>query len=229
MNEETITIDTPYFAVLSEVINKHLAIIDVDSPPGPPSVNDEIEILVTLMGLSRIIEYNMRVAFEKFNLHNNLNLSEPATFNDLLISIEPYIVEKNRIKLLDYVRLISNGLVHSDFEKVYLNSKKAYEVDNIDFHYKEFDPPIIMFETTITKNGLSVFVKGDEATATDTKGNKIPLKVLVPDGTNHIDIDFKYYYLTGTFIFTYDVLYTAYKYSVIFKEKMKKEIIQSNK
>ena len=147
----------------------------------------------------------------------------------LLISIEPHVIEKNRIKLLDYVRLISNGLVHSDFKKVYLNSKKPYEVDDIDFHYKKFDPPIVMFETTITKNGLNVAVIGDDATATDSKGNKIPLKVLVPDGTNHIDIDFKYYYLTGAFIFTYDVLYTAYKYSVVFKEKMKQEIIKSNK
>ena len=85
-----------------------------------------------------------------------------------------------------------------------------------------------MFTTMITKNGLNISMNGDETIAKDSKGNSIPLKVLVPDGTNHIDIDFKYFYLTGSFIFTYDILYTAYKESAVFKEKMKREIIQSN-
>ena len=53
--------------------------------------------------------------------------------------------------------------------------------------------------------------------------------MLEPDGTNDIDIDFKYFYLTGSFIFTYDVLYTAYKDSIVFKEEMKQQISKSNK
>lgn len=229
MNERKPTIEVPYFNVITDVINKHLGIINDDSPPISPTVNDEIEILINLMGLSRLVEYNMRVAFEKFNSLSNLNLPEPETFNILIRTLKPYIVEKNRVELLNYVRLISNGLVHSDFKKVYINSKKAYEVEGIDFHYEKFDPPVVMLQTTITKNGLNISVVGDNATAADSKGNQIPVKMLEPDGTNDIDIDFKYYYLTGSFIFTYDVLYTAYKYSINFKEEMKRQTSKSNK
>ena len=44
MNEPKPTIDAPYFTVVTDVINKHLSIINSDSPPHSPSVNDEIEI-----------------------------------------------------------------------------------------------------------------------------------------------------------------------------------------
>ena len=228
MTERPPTIEVPYFNEITNVINQHLGIVDNDSPPVAPSVNDEIEILINLMGLSRIIEYNMRVGFEKFNTLNNLGLADPDTFNDLINALEPYIVEKNKIKVMHFVRKISNGLVHSDFNKVYINSKNAYEVDDIDFHYEKFDPPMVYFKSTITKNGLHIYITGDNATAKDSKGNEIPTKTLKPDGTNEIDIDFKYFYLTGSFIFTYDVLYTTYKYSVNFKEEMKHQISKSN-
>jgi len=181
------------------------------------------------MGLSRIIEYNIRVAFEKFNSYHNLNLSEPSNFDDLLKKIGPYIIEKNKLQALDTVRLISNGLVHSDFEKVYFHTKNAYEIKDIDYYYEKFDPPVVLFQSTITKHGLFVTVTGDDASAKDSKGNKIPLKVLRPDGTNEIDIDFNYFYQTGSFIFTYDVLYTSYKESIVFKEDMKQQVIKSNK
>lgn len=228
MTKRSPTIEVPYFNEITDVINKHLGVVDNDSPPTEPSVNDEIEILINLMGLSRIIEYNMRVGFEKFNTLNNLGLTDPDTFNDLINALEPYIVEKNRIEVLHYVRKISNGLVHSDFKKVYINSKNAYEIDDIGFHYEKFDPPIVYFQSTITKNGLHITVTGDDATAKDSKGNEIPTKTLKPDGTNEIDIDFKFFYLTGSFIFTYDILYTAYKFSVNFKEEMKHQKSKSN-
>jgi len=218
-------IKAPYLTTLSELINKHLDIVDNDIPANPPSVNDEIEILINLLGLSRVIEYNMRVAYEKLNNHYNLNLPEPHTLNELLEKIEPYITEKNKLKLLDVVRLISNGLVHSNFKKVYLNSKKAYEIDNIDFYYDKFEQPIVMFNGTITQDGFNATIVGDKAFELDKDGKKVPLKMLEPDGTNDIDVDFDYFYLTGSFIFTYDILITAYKESVVFKEDMKKLII----
>ncbi len=222
MSDSELTIEVPHLILMGDIMNKHMALITADTPPLAPTVNDEMEILTNLMGLSRIIEYNMRVAFEKLNLHHELNLPAPNRFIDLINAIRPYILEKNTIELLEYVRLISNGLVHSDFKKVYINSEKAYDITDTDFNYKKFEPPIYMFKTTITKHGLNVDISKE--TATDSKGNPIPFKSLKPDGTNEIDVDFQYFYLTGSFIFTYDVLISAYKASVLFKEQMKQSI-----
>ncbi len=222
-------IEAPYLNVISELMNKHMEIVDVNIPANPPSVNDEIEILINLMGLSRIIEYNMRVAYEKLNSHYNLNLPKPRTLNSLLENIEPYITEKNKLKLLESVRLISNGLVHSDFKKVYLNSKSAYEIDNIDFLFEKFNQPIVMFDGIITEKGFKATLVGDKAFELDENGNQVPLKMLEPDGTNDIDVDFNYLYLTGSFIFTYDILFTAYKESVVFKEDMKSLVSKPKK
>jgi len=225
MTTKGIQIEVPYFKDLSRLINKHLEIINVDIPPtGIPTSNDEAELLITLMGLSRLIEYNMRVAFEKLNDQYKLKLKEPNTFEDLLKGLEPRVKEKEKIELMHHVRVISNGLVHSDFRKVYLKTKSSYDIKDLNFYYDKFDPPVIRFASTITKYGLNINIEGDKVTAEDNKGNPIPAKALIPDGTNDIDIDFKNYYLCGAFIFTYDVLYNAYSDSIIFKEDMKKVI-----
>lgn len=221
MSDSELIIEVPHLKLMGELMSKHMTRITSGPPALHPTVNDEIEILINLMGLSRIIEYNMRVGFEKFNLLHELNLPEPYNFDKLIIAIEPYIHEKNRIELLNYVRLISNGLVHAKFKKVYINTEKAYNISDIDFHYEKFNPPVFMFTTTITEHGLHVDIENERAT--DSKGNPIPFKSLKPDGTNEIDIDFSYYYMTGSFIFTYDVLITAYKASVLFKEEMKQQ------
>ena len=125
------------------------------------------------------------------------------------------------MSLLDSTRLISNGLVHADFAKVYLNTQAAYNIEGLNFDQAGFNPPVIMFKTTITNTGLNAVVKGDEVVAYDGKGNEIPVRILVPDGTNEIDIDFKYFYLTGAFGFTWDVLKLAYSETVVFMRDMK--------
>jgi len=214
-------IEVPYLRIVHDIINRHMGVIDSDSPPSAPSINDELELLINLMGISRLVEHNMRVAYEKLNIKAALNLPIPKNFKDLLTQIDPYIKEKNKLRLLDSARLISNGLVHADFAKVYTNTQAAYDIDGLDFDQAGFNPPVIMFETTITNTGLKAVVKGDDVVAYDGKGNEIPVKILVPDGMNEIDIDFKYFYLTGTFGFTWDVLKLAYSETVVFMRDMK--------
>ena len=221
MTEKT-PIEVPYLPNVHEIINRHMAIVDSGSPPTAPSINDELELLVNLMGMSRLIEHNMRVAYEKFNIKAGLNLPARNNFQNLINNIEPYINEKNKLQLLHSTRLISNGLVHADFAKVYLNTQAAYDIEGLEFDQKGFNPPVVMFQTTITSTGLKAFVKGNEVLAYDGNGNEIPVKILLPDGTNEIDIDFKYFYLTGTFGFTWDVLKLAYSESVVFMRDMKK-------
>ena len=221
MNEKP-PIEVPYLSSVHDIINRHMAIVDSDSPTKAPSINDELELLINLLGISRLVEHNMRIAYEKVNIKYNLCLPTPNSFNELIINIEPYINEKNKLKLLDSTRLISNGLVHSDFSKAYLNTQAAYDIEGLDFDQKCFNPPVVMFQTTITSTGLKVNVKGDDVVAYDGRGNEIPVKILSPDGTNEIDIDFKYFYQTGAFGFTWDVLKLAYSQSVVFMRDMKR-------
>jgi len=185
-------IEVPHLSLAHDIINKHMSIVDSDSPPNGPSINDELEILIHLMGISRLIEYNMRVGYERLNIKGKLGLPEPFSFKELI----------------------------ADFSKVYSNTKAAYDIDDLSFDQKAFNPPVVYFESTITKNGLNLVVEGDEATTHDSKGNPTPTKTLKPDGTNEIHIDFKYYYLTGAFGFTWDVLKLCYSESVVFKRDM---------
>lgn len=221
---DTPPIDVPYLPSVHDVINRHMALIYSDSLPSEPSINDELELLINLMGISRLVEHNMRVGYEKLSIKAGLGLPSPGTFKDLLTRIEPYIKEKNKLNLLDSTRLISNGLVHADFAKVYVNTQAAYDIDGLDFDHSGFHPPVVMFQTTITNTGLKAVVKGDEVSAYDGKGNEIPVKILVPDGTNEIDIDFKLFYQTGTFGFTWDVLKLAYSETVVFMRDLKKSL-----
>lgn len=229
MEADRKTYDVPYLVSLTEIINKHLAMVDKDQPVGPPNINDETELLVTLMGLSRMIEYNMRVAFEKFEAIVDEDLGSAHLYKNLLSALEPYSTEKAKFQLLQIARQISNGLVHSNFTQVYEKCKEAYELEDVGLHYSKFDPPIVMFQSTITEHGLHVTVQGDTASAKDSKGNEIHTKTLRPDGTNEIDVDFRYFWQTGSFIFAFDVLYAAYSFSVIFRGDVRTLVANSSK
>ena len=144
-----------------------------------------------------------------------------SKYDTILKNLSSIVLEKNKIKLLRSCQHISNGLVHSNFKKVYEYTKSAYSIDGIDFHHPKFELPVVSFNTTITSKGLNVSVQGDQASATDSEGNEIPTKTLIPDGKNEIHVDYKYLYQTGAFAFTFDVLLHGYYESVVTMDKLR--------
>jgi hypothetical protein len=58
-------IEIPYLAQVASVINKHVNALDGSAFSISPTPNDEFEILVHLMGLARLVEYNVRVSYEQ--------------------------------------------------------------------------------------------------------------------------------------------------------------------
>jgi hypothetical protein len=171
-----------------------------------------------------LIEYNVRVTYEQIrNKAVDVDLPDlsKSKYDKILKTLTSIVAEKNKIDLLRSCQHISNGLVHSDFKKVYEYTKSAYSIDGIDFHHPKFELPVVPFETTITSKGLNVVVQGDQVSATDSEGNEIPAKALIPDGTNEIHVDFKYLYQTGAFAFTFDVLLQGYSESVVTMENLR--------
>jgi len=219
-----VAIEIPYLIKVSSLINKHADAVVNSEALITPSPNDEFEVLVHLMGLTRLVEYNIRVSYEQIR-KKAVDVVLPdlrrSKYDRVLKTLASVVSEKNKMKLLRSCQHISNGLVHSDFKKVYEYTKSAYTIDGIEFHHPKFDLPVIPFETTITRKGLNVVVRGDQVTATDSEGNTVRAKALIPDGTNDIHIDFKYLYQTGAFAFTFDVLVQGYSESVATMENLK--------
>ena len=219
--DEDTSIQIPFLKTVIELMNKHWKLILADGALPTPTVSDELEILLNLMGLSRLIEYNMRVSYEKLNTKGKLGLPDPDNFNELIKNVEPYLTEKEKVKKLHCARRISNGLVHADFKKVYDETKAAYDIVEIEHEFESFDPPNILFTSSVTKDGLHLTIKDGKACGVDSKGKDVPTKTLIPDGTNEIDIDFVYLYQTGAFMFVFDALFQTYKDTAMFLEKLR--------
>lgn len=218
------TIEIPYLIQAKVLINKHMGVVTESDSLVTPSLNDEFEILLHLMGLARLVEHNVRVTYEQIrNKAVDVHLPNLRTskYNRVLKTLETVVLNKNKMSLLRSCQHISNGMVHSDFKKVYEYTKSAYFISGIDFHHDKFELPVIPFKSTIMSKGLNLVVQGDQVTATDSDGNQIPAKSLIPDGTNEIHVDFKYLYQTGAFAFTFDVLLQGYSESVVTMDRLR--------
>lgn len=204
------TIELPFITQIAEMVNRHLArlhALDIATTI-TPSENDEQEILCALMGLSRLIEHNARIVYER--LAKSLGLQDRHyRYGKLLDAMKPYAKPAEYHQLLVIASHISNELVHSNFGEVYNKTKAAYEINGMEFHQDEFTPLAIEFETTITRYGLHVDLEKLEAH--DSHGNPIPFRPRLPGYGHDIAEDFLFFYRTGCFLFTYDVLLTAYK------------------
>ena len=116
------SIEVPHLIEVTKLINKHMKLVCESESLITPSINDELEILLNLMGLARLVEYNVRVAYEQIHqkaIDRYLPNLKNSKYDTILKTLNSIIVEKNKMALLRACQHISNGMVHSNFAKVY--------------------------------------------------------------------------------------------------------------
>ena len=74
---------------LTDLINKRIHVLsDMNNCIPTPTIEDEFEVLVALMGVGRLIEYNMRLAWQTYALAKNRKAPSPKEYEDVLSKIE---------------------------------------------------------------------------------------------------------------------------------------------
>lgn len=217
-----------YLEYLIPMINKHGNKIFTENPsPIELSLSEETELTVTLIGLSRFTECLVRSSYE-INANNKgiilSNSERKVEYSALLSKAKSSGMLNNYTYFLfDKTRDISNGLSHASHEKIWDSTREVYECNKDDkkykLHHPEFDP-IKIISTTVTNSGLTL----DVATgiAKDGNGNIIPSKIHRPDISSLREDNMKYFYETGCFVFTFDVLFLAFR-NALYLRKFCKE------
>lgn len=210
------TIDLPFITAGAEMINEYLAWLQTDlDNRRPRTKNDEQAMINVLAGLGGLIEYNVRAGYQHFARKHQMQREEFHNYSDLIDELGKRIEKEGHKKLLKISSQIRNKLVHADFPALYNKTKEAYEITGIDFQQTSFEPVVHVIQTTITRYGCNLDVS--TGTATDSRGEPIPTKRLLPGAGNAITVDFRYFYDSGHFIHVYDVLRTAYESIVFFR------------
>jgi hypothetical protein len=211
----TTTIEVPFLAQAAEVINAYIRRLEDDSQVGrwKPGPTDEQTMLYVLGGLGGLIEYNVRVAYQRLARRRGLDRDTHFNYADLLDAFSPHIEPAECRELLKAASRIRNKLLHADFPELYKKTKAAYELPHVKFHQDSFRPIVIEVQATLTRNGLHLNMS--DGTAKDSSGQPVPSKLLLPGAGDSIPIDFEYFYRSGHFVHVYDVLQTTYE-SIVF-------------
>lgn len=210
------TIDLPFIIAGAELINEYLAWLKMDPDSRRPRTkNDEQAMINILAGLGGLIEYNVRAGYQHFARKRQLQKEEFHNYSDLIDEFGKFIEKECHRKLLKISSQIRNKLVHADFPALYNKTKEAYEIAGIELQQSSFEPVVHIIQTVITRYGCNLDVK--TGTATDSRGEPIPTKKLLPGAGNAITVDFRYFYESGHFIHVYDVLRTAYESIIFFR------------
>ena len=190
----------------------------VQSDPGAArsrTQNDEQAMINVLAGLGGLIEYNVRAGYQHFARKQQLKADKFHSYSDLLDALESHIKKDSLKKLLKVSSQIRNKLMHADFPALYAKTKEAYQIPGVEFQQSLFEPAVRTFITTITRYGLNL--DAQTGLATDSRGEPIPSKELLPGAGGAITVDFRYFYDSGHFVHVYDVLRTAYQSIVSFR------------
>lgn len=210
------TIDLPFITAGAEMINEYLAWLQTDMDNRRPRTkNDEQAMINILAGLGGLIEYNVRAGYQHFARKRQLQQEKFNNYSDLIDEFGKRIEKDSHKKLLKISSQMRNKLVHSDFPALYNKTKEAYEITGVGFQQTSFEPVVHIIQTTITRYGCNLDIK--TGTATDSRGEAIPTKRLLPGAGNAITVDFRYFYDSGHFIHVYDVLRTAYESIIFFR------------
>ena len=140
-------------------------------------------------------------------------------YETLLTFLKSKVISDKGHYLFDQIRKLSNGLVHADFVKVYRKTKETYESNefNSEFLHPTFTPNSVI-STTITKYGLCLDM--ETGTAVDSLGNPIPAEKHEPKKSSTIPTNFKAYYMTSVFLFTFEILFLGFKESVFLRDSL---------
>lgn len=182
-----------------------------------PTLNDETELLLTFIGMSRFVEHNLRIYYERKTVKHKDAPIKSKDYIKIIKDMRGKYISEIGYQLFKNTATISNGLVHSDLQQVKRGTENCYKVKELKDELKHKKISMIMVAaTTITKDGLIVDAKTGKATT--QKGVPVPSKVY--DFNKDLDkMDmFNSFYVTAFFVFTFDVLRLAFEQSVRLRE-----------
>ena len=191
-------------------------IIEAQADPSvdvSPSENDEQELLHVLMGIGRLIEHNVRVGYEKLAKKKGRE-PKPFRYESVLRGLEEILPCHPGVALTRQASYITNALVHSNFKEVYRRTEESYALNGVQLYQTNFSL-LIDIDTTITRRGTSLDMK--TLTAQDSDGNPVPTKPHLPGYGDSLGQDFLFFYKSGCFLYTYDVLKLAYESTLLFR------------
>lgn len=176
-----------------------------------PSGDEETDLLITLFGLGRLVELNVRAAWEMYAINEKTKeTSTPRLYGHVLKNMKVHFTGEPLHFLLRTAMLITDGLVHGNYFQAFSIAKTAYERDDLGltqdgFHYQT------IVTTTFTSEGFVVDAK--TGVATTSSGKPIPHKSYVPSREKTYDENFVAFFVSGSFAFVYDVLLEAFSRS----------------
>lgn len=201
---------------MNEIINRHAQKVWALEVVPLPSPDDETEIMALLFGLGRLVEVNVRMAWETFARQEELKeAASPTAYNDVIKLIDKYIENDPVHWLFKNVLTITDGLVHGNFYQAYVQAQKAYEKDGLDFTQSSFVHQTIV-TATFTAAGLNVDAK--TGVATTTSGDPTPHKSFVPSKGKTIEENFEAFYVAATFVPVYDVLLLSFGQAYLYRK-----------
>lgn len=207
-------IEVPVLKQAAELMNNYIGVVQ-RSPPQlyRPTPADEQSMIYVLTGIAGLVEYNVRIAFQRFSRRAKLAKDNYFGYGELLDAFSPHIQLESHRELLKASSRIRNKLLHADFPELYKKTKAAYEITGVEFHQNSFEPLAYIVETTLTRHGVNIDVESGKTV--DNRGQTVPSKLLIPGAGDSISVDFQYFYRCGHFLHVYDVLRTTYE-SVVF-------------
>jgi hypothetical protein len=209
------TIEVPLLARAAEVMNDYIRTVQDDTQMGKwkPSPSEEQTMILVLSGLGGLIEYNVRIAYQRVARSRQLEREAHFSYADLLDALAPHIQPVPYRELLKAASRIRNKLLHADFGDLYKKTRAAYDLPGIRFHQDSFRPLVLEVSTVLTRKGLILNV--EDGTARDSEGSPVFAKRHLPGDGGSIPTDFEYFYRSGHFVHVYDVLRTTYE-SIVF-------------
>ena len=199
---------------IDEIVNRHSSVL-ISGQFRPPTIDDEVELLVPLMGLGRLIEINLRAAWQAFALAEGLGDDSPSAYDAVLKLLVKNFTNEPLHYLFRRADIITGGLVHGDFYQAFVMTRRAYDRDDLGlkqdaFQYQRF------FEVTLTKDGLNLDVRTGQATTSKGKPSPSRAYILLKNGT--YESNSEAFYVSGVFIFVYDILKTAFQRAFHFRK-----------
>lgn len=188
------------------LINDLVKRIDMDGVP-TLSVDEEADLQLTLFGLGRMVEVNVRTAWELFAIEEGIQDSQPKRYIGVLKYFEAYFQPESLHVLFKSALQITDGLVHGNFFQAFTMARKAYERKDLGLHQDAFNVQTIVI-TRLTNRGLNVDARS--GIATDSDGNPVPHRSYLPGKDKPLIENFEAFFVSGAFAFVYDVLKTAY-------------------
>lgn len=207
----TLEVPAPKVALdaMNEIVNRHAQRVDGNDLIPKPSPDDETEIMTTLFGIGRMVEVNVRIAWEKFCIQEGLEEdSNPKRYVQVISLIDKYLKNDPIHWLFKNVLTITDGLVHGNFHQAFVQAEKAYERDDLNLTQDRFVQQTIV-DVTATAAGLNVDAR--TGVATTSAGDPVTHKSYVPSKEKTIEDNFESFYVAATFVPVYDVLLSSFE------------------